>query len=63
MRKLPPRASRRVGGRGKETGVQSRKIQDRERADGRAKGNEGRKEVECMRSIACKKESCEMETE
>ena len=28
---------------------------ERESADGRAKGNEGRKEVECMRSIACKR--------
>jgi hypothetical protein len=45
-----------VGGRGGETkGVKSREGPERERADGRAEENERRKEVECMRSIACKR--------
>jgi hypothetical protein len=35
--------------------VKSRERPNRQMADGRAEGNEGRKEVECMRSIACKR--------
>jgi hypothetical protein len=56
MRKLPPRASRRVGGEGNETkGVKNWERADRERVDGRADGHEGRKEVACMRSTAGKR--------